>query len=344
LKIEIVNPIKFAHWDEILLNHPEAAIFHSSNWARVLCEAYGYTPIYFAGFEQGSLKFLLPFMDINSLITGRRGVSLPFTDYCRILIPKRDDLLYYFDMVEKYGKQVGWKYIELRSDWNMPYSLQASTEYYGHTLDLSKGEVALWKGLRGNTRRNIKKAANAGLRVVQENSMEALQQFYMLHCLTRKVHGVPPQPFSFFDKIYENVLTQDLGFVSLVYHGEKIIAGNIYLHFSRNAIYKYGASDMRYQHFRSNNLLQWEAIRWYSNNGYRQLSFGRTNIDNKGLLQFKRGWGAEESKHAYYKYNLKKSSFVKSTPLMGSLLNRVFKNIPLSILGIIGKLLYGHMG
>lgn len=345
MKIEIVNPLTFAHWDEILLDHPDATIFHTSHWARVLHESYGYKPVYFAAVENRYLKFLLPFMDVNSILTGRRGVSLPFTDYCRVILPEGDDFLDYFYMVERYARKARWKYFELRSDANIPDTVQASTIFYRHLLNLGKGEEALHKGLRASTRRNIKKATSTGVTVVMETSRDALKQFYTLHCQTRKLHGLPPQPFHFFDKLYEHILSNGFGFVALAYQGKQVVSGNVYLHYGHCAVYKYGASDKRYQHFRANNLLKWEAIRWYADRGFRQLCFGRTELDNAGLLQFKRGWGAVETELFYHRLNLQDAAFIKILPKVDSgLQKRLFGVMPLPLLRLAGKLLYRHVG
>lgn len=344
LKIKIINPLQYVQWDDVLLNHPDATVFHSSRWAKVLCESYGYEPVYFAAFENGYPKFLLPFMDIKSTLTGRRGVSLPFTDYCGVILPDGDAVPGYFAMVESFGRQIGWKYFEVRSDLYIADSIEASMTFYRHLLTLNKGEKSLWAGLRDSTRRNIKKAVNAGIIVVRENSSEALSQFYRLNCMTRKRHGLPPQPFRYFEKLFEHILSKGFGVVALAYHGKKIISANIYLHFGHQAIFKYGASNPRYQSLRANNLLQWEMIRWYVNNGFEQFCFGRTEVDNAGLLQFKRGWGADETIIAYHRYNFENAAFVKSTPQVGRLQKRLFGSMPLSILGLCGKFLYKHIG
>jgi len=49
---------------------------------RVLRETYGHVPLYAARFAGGQLEGLLPLMEVSSPFTGRRGVSLPFTDFC----------------------------------------------------------------------------------------------------------------------------------------------------------------------------------------------------------------------------------------------------------------------
>jgi hypothetical protein len=46
--MEIIDPTNFPNWDELLLSTPGYSFFHSSAWARVLKDSYGYTPWYFA--------------------------------------------------------------------------------------------------------------------------------------------------------------------------------------------------------------------------------------------------------------------------------------------------------
>jgi hypothetical protein len=88
----------------------------------------------------------------------------------------------------------------------------------------------------------------------------------------------------------------------------------------------------------------WEAIKWYCQNGYKSFCFGRTEPENKGLMQFKAGWGAEEKVIKYFKYDIKRETFVKDCPRMNGLHNRVFSKMPIPLLTVIGSLLYRHIG
>ena len=60
---------------------------------------------------------------------------------------------------------------------------------------------------------------------------------------------------------------------------DKVIAACIFFHFNQNAIYKYGASDLRFQSLRANNLIFYEALCWYSEKGYKEFCFGKTTLD-----------------------------------------------------------------
>jgi hypothetical protein len=344
--IKIIDPLSFPDWDNVILSSPDHSVFHSSSWARVLCEAYHYTPIYFAVIDQYELEALVPFMEIRSLLTGRRGVSLPFSDYCDPIIKEDISLYKLLDQVIAYGKKNKWDSLELRGGDKHFCDATPSAYYFRHTLSLSPDEEQMFKRFRDSTRRNIKKAIAEGVAVERYNSFEAVKAFYHLNCSTRRDHGLPPQPFYFFKKMYAHVISKDRGFVVLASYNNKIIAGAIFFHSADQAMYKYGASDKKFQQVRANNLVMWEAVKWYGKAGYKNLCFGRTEPENQGLRQFKNGWGTEERIINYYTYDLKNNSFKNGLKRQSNqtFFNEVFKRCPIFVLRIFGTLLYRHIG
>jgi len=88
----------------------------------------------------------------------------------------------------------------------------------------------------------------------------------------------------------------------------------------------------------------WEAIQWYSQNGYRTLSFGRTEPEHQGLIQFKSGWGTDEQRINYYRYDFKKEAFVSGNSKVTGFHNKIFREIPFPILKKVGALIYKHIG
>jgi lipid II:glycine glycyltransferase (peptidoglycan interpeptide bridge formation enzyme) len=344
MNLEILNPLTYPNWDNFLLTHEDHSFFHTSAWARVLSESYGYKPLYFTAIQNGRLSALMPLMEVNSFLTGRRGVSLPFTDYCQAMADNQDAYQKIIRGITDYGKEAGWKYLELRNGKNRFPNMTPSSTYYTHSLDLTPNEQMLLKSFRSSTKRNIKKAENEGVETELYNSFDSVKEFYRLNCLTRKCHGIPPQPFLFFENIFRHIISKNQGSVVLAAFSKKIIAGAVYFHFNSSAIYKYGASDRNYQYLRANNLVMWEAIKRYSQNGCKTLDFGRTEPENLGLLQFKRGWGATEKLIRYYKYDLKRSSFVREHSQLKGWHNMFFTTAPISVSKLIGSLLYKHMG
>ena len=344
MTFDIVNPLEIPNWDDLVLATGKASFFHSSAWARVLHESYGYKPLYFASFESGKLISLMPFMEVNSWLTGRRGVSLPFTDQVSVLAPDGMAFEKLVKGVTDYGEKAGWKYIEWRDGSLFPEEVNASESHYTHELNLLKTEKEIFSGLRDSTRRNIKKADKAGVSVEISQSLDPIKSFYGLNCITRKRHGLPPQPFSFFNKVFEHVISKDHGMVASAVHSGRVIASSVFCHFGKSAIYKYGASDVAHQDLRANNLVMWEAIKWCREKGLETFSLGRTEPENEGLLQFKRGWGAEEGQLRYYKYDLKKNSFQTGSIGVKGFYNQMFSVTPLSVLRCVGAAMYKHLG
>lgn len=350
-KFEIIDPVSRPGWDGMLLSHKKHSFFHSSAWAKVLSETYGYKPLYFSLLEGEKLSALIPVMEIRSILTGRRGVSLPFSDYCEPIGSSREQLEELLKRVRAYGEKAGWRFLELRGGRPLVRNSGPSASFLLHSIQLS-GQLSgrpsgderhVFSRFRESTKRNILKAAGSGLKAGVHRSAEAVGEFYRLNCMTRKLHGLPPQPYIFFKKVLEHVISQGLGFVVLASYKGVNVAGAVYFHFGERAIYKYGASDRSYQHLRANNLVMWEAIKWCSGSGFKSFCLGRTAADHKGLIQFKNGWATEESPLEYYRYGVSKKAPAGEGPV-SSKVQRVLKKTPIPLSRMIGSALYRHFG
>ena len=76
-------------------------------------------------------------MEIRSLLTGRRGVSLPFSDYCEPILPGTGTSTDMMACLSEYGERAGWESIEVRGDLNL-WDYQAYSESYCvQTLELT---------------------------------------------------------------------------------------------------------------------------------------------------------------------------------------------------------------
>lgn len=343
--MDIVDPTGIPGWDERLARHPDATVFHTVAWARVLSETYGYLPAYFIAMEEGRLAALLPFMEIRSWLTGTRGVSLPFTDECPPILPDGMPFDEAAREVISRGRSRHWRTIELRGRCRGMENFPASAEYLTHELDLTPGEAVLIAKYRSNVQRNIRKAEKSGISVAPDSTPAGVREFYRLNCMTRQEHGLPPQPVRFFENLRSHVLEKGFGTLLFARHGGRAVAGAIFLHFAGKAIYKYGASDRRYQELRPNNLVFREGIRDLCGKGVRKLSFGRTDLHHEGLRQFKLSWGAAERVLRYIKYDLPSKSYIPAKKTRAAIpWESAMSKLPLPLLRLIGRVAYRHVG
>jgi hypothetical protein len=342
MSIKHINPTQYPDWDDLLLSSEKNSFFHTAGWSRVLAESYGYTPLFFTHFVNSRLSGLIALMEVNSFLTGKRGVSLPFTDQCEPIAEEESSFNEIFNEVIKHGQKSGWKTIELRGGYPYLCKKKPDSTFLTHHIDLAKTEEELLASFRNSTKRNIIKAKKNGVLVKADNSLVATREFYRLNCLTRRDHGLPPQPYGFFKNLHDHIISKNKGRVFLASFSGKTIAGAVFVGFGSKAIFKYGASDRKYQHFRANNLIMWAAIRHYAAGGFSLLDLGRTEPGNVGLLQFKRGWGARSTGLNYYKYDLQKLDFVSERPNWKSSYS-FFKKMPIPLLKLVGKLIYRHV-
>jgi hypothetical protein len=337
------SPLQSPNWDALLTSHPDFSFFHGAAWAKVLTDTYGFTPCYFFSGRPDAPNTLLPLMETDSWLRGRRGVALPFTDECPPLCPDRESFGRLLADAVAFGKSRGWKSIECRGGRKFfTGEVPASLSYYGHRLDLEADEKVLFERMDGSVRRGVRKAEKEGVRVEFSQDLEAVKVFYELQCQTRKRHGLPPQPFQFFVNIQRHILSKDLGLIAMAGYKEKKIAAAVYFFLGGRAIYKYGASDFSQQHLRGSNLVMWEATKWLAGRGAKSLHLGKTSLHNEGLRRFKLNLGAREEVIDYVKLDLRQDRYVTDTDAIAGWHNGVFRRLPGVLSRAAGRLLYKH--
>ena len=339
----VLNPLEQSNWEELLSTHPDSSFFHSSAWAKVLNDTYGYTPAYFTIRENNRLAGLWPFMEVNSWLTGKRGICLPFTDECPPIFPDAAAAQHLLGEIKEYGRRHRWTYWECRGTNLLPENLPASSVYYGHALDLSPGQQMVYEHFKGSVRTAIRKAEKSGIKIESGRSWEMLEAFYRLNCGTRQKHGLPPQPLMFFRSIWENVLKKNMGTVILGYHQGRAVSAAVFFHMGKKVIYKYGASDETVKELSATNLVLWTGIQQFISQGCELFHFGRSSVTNEGLRKFKLAWGVNEETIKYLKYDFKKEGFVNNEPEANGWHNRVFQLMPQFLSRKIGAVLYKHV-
>jgi hypothetical protein len=342
-EVMIVDPLGRSDWDAAVTAHPQSTIFHSGGWARVLCDTYGHKPFYIGRFEGRKLAGLLPVMEVSSWLTGRRGVSLPFTDFCPALTGDGCGGWDFYQAAMEQGRQRRWKFLECRGFDAAWSGAEPSISFYGHKIDLGAGREKLFEGLAGSVRTGVRKAERLGVKIEFDTGEEAMRTYFKLHCGTRKRHGLPPQPWRFFLNIQRHLLSLGRGFIATARLGRQPLAAAVFLMDGRQALYKFGASDYAAQQTRPNNMVMWAAMQHCAERGLTTLNLGRTSLSNAGLRRFKLGMGAKEEEIRYMKYEFSTQKFIRDVDRVEGWHNRVFARLPLPALRLAGAVLYPHL-
>ena len=344
LEMRILDPVNDPGWDHVVALHRDAGCFHTSAWAKVLRQTYNHQPFYLQFSRRRRLAALIPLMEVRSLFTGRRGVCLPFSDACEPLVFDAEAMGLVRDRLVRFAHERRWRHLEIRGSKSFQLAPGSTKKFYGHALDLRGSADELATRFASPVRRAIRKAEHNGVSARVVRNRQAIDDFYRLHVQTRRRHGLPPQPISFFVNIYEHIIRPGLGFIVLAHWDSRPIGSAIFFRFGRNALYKYGASDKRFQALRANNLVMWQGIQFLVRDGAEKLHFGRTEQENEGLRRFKLSWNTQEETIDYFRVDPSgRQCLARARSHDSGLHKKIFGRLPLIFNRLAGSMIYPHL-
>jgi Acetyltransferase (GNAT) domain len=349
MKVFQLDPTTDLRWAELVDRHPQASVFHSVGWLKALQNTYDYAPIAFStSAPDCALRNGLLFCGIDSWLTGRRIVSLPFSDHCEPLWDSAQDADLLIRHLQSASIKQKWKYLELRpinasfAQTEANRSFRAAGSYYLHRLSLTPELNSLFRGLdKDSVQRRVQRAERAGLVERCGRSDDLLKEFYSLFIITRRRHHLPPIPLLWFEnliKCQNNALD-----IRLAYKDNNPIAAILTLRFKDVMYYKYGCSDKRFNGFGAMPWLLWRAIQCGKLDGAREFDMGRTQEDNAGLLAFKNHWVPNPERLVYLKCS-ESSTGDSMDRWKLQVAKRIFSYMPDRLLTITGRLIYRHIG
>jgi CelD/BcsL family acetyltransferase involved in cellulose biosynthesis len=340
----LIDPIADPAWLELVERSPGAEVFHHPRWLELLRSQYGYEPMACCVANSRGIEAGIPFARVKSRLTGRRLVSIPFSDTCTPLLARSASPTALDVLGPALAEQAGGEGLDLTVHAPLPSVPGAFVRpnFLRHLLPLAADPAEVERGYsKSQVKRGIKKARREGLWMERRTDVEALDAFYSLHVKTRRKLGVPTQPKRFIRR-FEQLFDAGLGFVGLVFDEGEPIAAAVFLTFNGTVTYKYGASDADRLAKRPNHLLFAETIQWACEAGFHTLDFGRTDVDNEGLRSFKRSWGAEEVELAYtYLAEHEPSS---EPGLRDRVMGATIRRSPAIVGRLIGEAFYRHAG
>ena len=367
MTVYTIDPLRDLRWDRFLERHPRASVFHTPSWLEALRRTYGYEPVAYTTTPPGiELTNGMVLCRVYSPITGRRLVSLPFSDHCEPLVEHPEELESLIHSLEADRISERWKYFELRPRTALavpPQGLEPASGYYLHIVDLTPESDVIFRRLHKNsTQQQIRRAEREGL-VCEEGQSEALlDTFYQLLLRTRRRQYLPPHPRAWFRSLVDCL--GDKIKLRIASKTGQAIASIITISFKETLVYKYGCSDERFHNLGGIQFLLWNALQEGKKNGAREFDFGRSDYANTGLITFKDRWSGLRSQLTYWRYPARSAAAITpgrrtntakgmspyipdSLPIAiwrTKIAKRIFYYIPDSLLVAAGELFYKHIG
>ena len=346
MTIHIVNPLSDSRWDDLVTRHPKASVFHVRGWLEALSRTYGYEPLVLTSTPPGRpLSDGIVLCRVSSWITGTRLVSLPFADHCEPLVDDLGNSQEFTNWLRAECDRQRWKYVELRplvSNEDLKCRLPNGLSYCFHALDLERPLSEIFKGFhKDSVQRKIRRAEKEGLKYEVGRSERIIEEFYGLLLKTRRRHQLFPQPRVWFKNLFgclgENVQ------IRVARKEDVPIAAMLTLRHRSSVVYKYGCSDEKFHNLGGMQLLFWRLIEESKTFGAAELDFGRSDMDNKGLVTFKDRFGTKKMLLTYVRYPQAKEEAAAVRWCM-SAARQMFSILPDTISPAAGNILYKHIG
>lgn len=345
-KLYQTDPILDPRWTTFADRHEHACVFHSVEWLRALAQTYRFRPVAFTlNSPSEPLTNGIVCCLIDSWLTGKRLVSLPFSDSCEPLADEPGDLQVLLSALQDEVESNRLAYIELRPRASLSSTetaFEPSQSFYEHSIDLRCPSDEIFRRLHKDcVQRKIRRADKEGLTCEQGQTRTLLEKFYRLMLMTRRRHELPPAPFAWFENLLESFRERLM--IRVAAKDERPIAAILTLSFRSTLVYKYGCSDARFHNLGGMPLLFWKTIEDAKRDGAQEFDLGRSERDNPGLIQFKDRLGATRSAQTYVRFPMRHSQST-TMGLRMRVAKRIFSFMPDRCLLEVGKFLYPHIG
>ncbi len=339
------DPLSDPRWDAFVASELRSSAFHSKDWLQALNRTYQYEPVGFTTAAPGeALRNAIVFCRVSSWLTGKRLVSLPFSDHCEPLVDDNEQLQTLLQPALQELREQKIKYIDIRPlSSKYAEGSENAESYFLHVLDLQPSLDELYKKLHGDSiRRKIQRAEREKLVLEVGASETMLAEFYHLHVITRQRQEVPPHPLRWFRNVLASLGPQAQ--IRIARKDGAAIASIFTVAHKQKMIYKYGCSDAHSHNLGGMQFLFWSLIRHCKENGFVALDFGRSECDNTGLVTFKDRWGTKRQLISYLRYPPRPPASQQAPSGVRKLSKQVFARCPESLLRLAGNLLYPHVG
>lgn len=182
---------------------------------------------------------------------------------------------------------------------------------YTFVLDLTKSEEELLKAMHPKTRYNIRVAVKHGVKIIQDNSEKAFEDYLKLTEETTKRQNFYAHTQKYHKLMWETLKNEKLkmknekldtdrltAHLFLAKYQEQTLAAWILFVYKDTLYYPYGSSSSLHRETMASNLLMWEAIKFGKKLGLKKFDMWgalSSNPDKSdpwyGFHRFKEGYG-----------------------------------------------------
>ena len=302
--MKVVRTLPEADWRSFVDQHPKGNIFHTPEMFRVFSYTNGYSPELWAAVDLDGeiLALLLPIK-----ITMLEGLLHRFTTravvYGSVLCaPRRQGQEALAELLHAYNQETKGRllFTELRNLSDMgalqPILNEQGFVYADHLnylVDLNRSISEIWKSIRPNARRNIRRARKLGVRIEEVNDTSEITVIYSILKRVYKRIRVPLPDLTLFQSAFEVLQPQGMLRLFSAKVNDIEIGVLTLLIYKGVVTYWYTGTLREYTSYRAGDLLVWNTLELGNQDGYHTFDFGGGGRPEEkyGVRDFKAKFG-----------------------------------------------------
>jgi len=158
-----------------------------------------------------------------------------------------------------------------------------------YTVNLEKPVEDLWKSIDYNKRKNVRKASNEGVEVVETCRYDDLLGFYRMLEASAKTHGFPASPLSWFEAMWEVFRPGESSRIFLAKWNGRGVSGVFTVVHGRTVYALAAGSLSEGWKVRPNDLLHWKVMEWACERHFSRYYMGL--VDDPVPTEESKSWG-----------------------------------------------------
>ncbi len=321
-------------WDDFVLGHPGASLFHLTGWMRVISKTFQYSPRYLFAERDRRITGVLPLFETSNWLQGKCLISTPMAVYGGICAEDEDSRLALLEAAKQMARRENVQHLELRQrQVDLFPEFHANTLYATFCGELVSDPEVLIRCLPRDTRYMIRKARKKGLQLVR--GAEQTPVFYRLFAQSMRRLGTPALPMRLFENLVDEFKT--LVDVTLLSFKSRPVAAVFSFRFRDTILPYYAGASSEAPGLAANNLLYWELMTQSAAEGMRWFDFGRSK-KGTGAYGFKTQWHMAVQPLGYQVYLVRRKNVPNFTPLNPKFqcAARIWSKLPLALTTRLG--------
>lgn len=334
-------------WNRFVSEAAHSSPYHRFEWMKAIEIAYGHKAYPLAVEEAGVILAVLPLVLMkNPLKQASSFVSLPFCDLGGMVGSQEHQQL-----LREYASGLAAKMnvplLETRQreleglgfDFDH-LSENLASQKVSMLLELEPSSEKQLAAFKPKLRSQIKKAIKNGCTAVVGNSPELVEDFYSVFSQNMLSLGSPVHGKALFHALCKAY--GDNAVIGVIYFEGKVAAAGIVLTNGDQAAIPWASSLAEYNRLAPNMLLYWKLLSHCADSGIRVFDFGRSSF-GEGTFRFKKQWGAQPYLLTWENWLDQAESSVGSPGQFRSVIENVWRRLPLSVANFLGPLIRKHI-